>query len=195
MTDFTAIVKTAGNADKGFTFTVTLSNGTTVRRRSTRQYAALAFNPNTSGKGCCTIAATDARRLMATAPASSVVVDLATGTVMKQPGADQRSAVEAPAPRATRTNAQQRAWEKFQNAPARVAKQFRKDAEFYNPERMPERVQSAQHFDNLRNLQNIELQRAELVEALTPEALLELFNAGRRTGGDLQTWAERTIRA
>lgn len=109
-------------------------------------------------------------------------------------GARRPATREAATPRATRTEAQQRAWEKFQKAPARVAKQFRKDAEFYNPDHLPERVQGADHYAQLRNLQNTELRRAELVEALTTEALLEMFNAGRRTGGDLQTWAERQIR-
>lgn len=190
----TATVKTTGNADKGFTFTVTLSNGTTVRRRATRQYAALAFDPNTNGKGCCTSGSCDARRLMSEASPSAVVVDLATGAVLKQPGTDLRPAREAAAPRATRTEAQQRAWEKFQKAPARVAKEFRKTAEFFNPERLPERVESPEHFTQLLKLQVRELRRAELVEALTTEALLEHFNAGRRTGGDLQSWAERLVR-
>ncbi len=190
----TAAVTSTVTVKGGWTYTVTLSNGTTVKRRSTRAMAAIAFDPETSGKGCCTNTSADARKLMARVPASYVVVDLGYSRVLKQPGTDLRPVREAATTRTTRTEGQQRAWEKFQKAPARIAKQFRKTAEYFNPEATPVMVVDAQHYAHLARMQAVEVQRAELIEALTTEALLELFNAGRRTGGDLESWAERQIR-
>lgn len=158
----------------GWVFTVTLSNGTTVTRRANRQYAALAFDPETNGKGCCTTGSADARRLLAQAFPSAVVVDLATGAVLKQPGTDLRPVREAAAPRAKAGNT--KAWEKFQTAPARLAKEMARNIKVWGTDHPTAADWQAM---------------ADAALAVTPEQLEAFYAQGARSAWDLNSKLNR----
>ena len=169
---YTATVTTAATA-YGTTYTVTLSDGTVATRRANKTYTALAFAP--CGKATAhTEAASNAARLVSRFSGLGlpyVVVCLQTGAILFDGTAAKAAA--AAAPKAAPTS---KAWDKFQAAPARVAKQARRDAAFWG----------ASHPDAA-----LWLTVAERAEALTSADLSALYALGLRTSGDLQSRLER----
>jgi hypothetical protein len=168
---YSATVATASTA-YGKTYTVTLSDGTVATRRANKAYAALAFAP--CGKATAhTEAASDAARLVSRFSGLGlpyVVVCLQTGAILFDGTAAKAAAA---APKAAPTS---KAWDKFQVAPARVAKQARRDVAFWG----------ASHPDAA-----LWLTVAERAEALTADDLAALYALGLRTSGDLQSRLER----
>jgi hypothetical protein len=170
---YTATVTTAATA-YGTTYAVTLSDGTVATRRANKTYTALAFAP--CGKATAhTEAASNAARLVSRFSGLGlpyVVVCLQTGAILFD-GTAAKAATVAPAPKAAPAS---KVWEKFQNAPARVAKQARRDVAFWG----------ASH-PNAALWATV----AERAEALTSDDLAALYALGLRTSGDLQSRLER----
>lgn len=200
MSSLTATV-TAIPTSVGRTYVVKLSNGSVVKRSSTREKAAIAFVPAPAdltagearrGGGYCTTTTSidPARLLRETAHIPEmVVVDLRDGRVLRQPrDVDDPAPTTQQRPRAGgRTEAQEKNFQQFCNAPARLEKQFRKSAKYF----------ANFSGDHVQGLVQSQLEAAAFCGRLIGDtATLEGFwNLGMRTSGDLEIRIEQAINA
>ena len=174
----------------GLRYTITLSNGMVVTRQSSQPKAAIAFDLELATEpGCRTTVSKDINTLRRDMGGRDgiVIVDLNTGALTDcsqlpkhVPG--QRQAQKKNANGMTEAQAKQ--FERFCKAPARLEKQFLKSADYFRSCGCTAEL----------NASAVKREQAALAcRDMTQETLVDLWNTGARTSGDLEDLLEKTF--
>ncbi len=171
-------------------YTITLSNGLVVKRQSSEPKAAIGFHLELANeKGCRTTATKNIQTLRRQMGGldGHVIVDLNTGEVtdcsqLPKPGTG-RQAKKANG----MTEAQQSKFERFCKAPARLEKRFLNGADYFL---------SCGDTVHLKFTAKRYQEAADYCRSLIgdTQTLAGLWNAGMRTGGDLESQIERAMK-